>query len=226
MIEKLIKELQLEIIRIEDKDQKIDTINWVRQQIHEVSPLKNHPVDFVMWVRSDNVDPNDYNPNHVATNKFKALQQSIKASGYTMGIVGDKEEDLSNNLSNFLSTAKSFFVEIVDGFHRRKSERKNKEISKSTFGRVPVSFIRNEEKSKEKKMAATILHNEARGVHGIEAESKMIQEMIQMGLSDAEICVRLGKSADEVLILKQTRGLAANFENLEYTPSWEFKKLD
>lgn len=226
MIEETILKLKEQINAIEDREEKIDTINWIRKQIHEVSPMSHHPVDFVMWVKSENVEANDYNPNHVNSHKFTALRQSVNASGYTMSIVGDTDNKFGNSLSEFLISVKSFMTDIVDGFHRRKVERKDSRISQSTFGRVPMSFIRNEERSRDKKMAATILHNEARGVHGIEAESKMIVELIQMGLSDADIAVRLGKSADEVLILKQTRGLAANFENLEYTKAWEFKKLD
>jgi hypothetical protein len=50
---------------IKDTDEKIDTLNYVRSMLHEVSPMKHHPVDFVAWERSENIEGNDYNPNSV-----------------------------------------------------------------------------------------------------------------------------------------------------------------
>jgi hypothetical protein len=39
--------------------EKIDYINDLRQFIHEYSPFKNEPVDFVRWVKNDMVVAND-----------------------------------------------------------------------------------------------------------------------------------------------------------------------
>lgn len=36
--------------------------NDLKQMMHENSPFKNEPVDFVKWVKNDNVVANDYNP--------------------------------------------------------------------------------------------------------------------------------------------------------------------
>lgn len=212
-----IKLLTSQIEAIEDVNEKIDAINFIRKEIHGVSPLNHHPVDFVMWAKSDKVEKNDYNPNHVDNQNLKALEQSVKASGYTMSIVGDLLSSTDN--------LKDYFVKIVDGFHRRKVERKNKEISKSTFGRVPVSFIRNNQKDKSARIAATVLHNRARGVHGIEPMSALVVELVQDGLNDSEIAIRLGMDADEVLRLKQLSGIADIFKKLNYTKSWEFKEI-
>src|SRR5258708_6114898 len=118
-----ISDLRELIDSIEDVNDKIEALNYVRKELHSVSPLQHHPVDFVEWVKSDEVEGNDYNPNHVAPPEEKLLLQSIAEDGYTMSIVTHKEPDIRR---------------IVDGFHRRKIERKYAKISKSTFGRVPV----------------------------------------------------------------------------------------
>ena len=47
-------------------NEKVDAINSAREAIHNISPFKNEPVDFVKWVGGGNVHANDYNPNSVA----------------------------------------------------------------------------------------------------------------------------------------------------------------
>jgi hypothetical protein len=45
---------------------RVETINALREMLHEISPFKTEPVDFVKWVRNPLVHANDYNPNSVA----------------------------------------------------------------------------------------------------------------------------------------------------------------
>src|SRR6188768_1161857 len=84
-------------------DEKINAINEIRQYIHELSPFKNEPVDFVKWVPSETVIANDYNPNKVAPPEMQLLEISIINDGYTQPIV------------TFPNGEK---IEVVDGFHR------------------------------------------------------------------------------------------------------------
>jgi len=53
---------------------KINAINELRECIHELSPFKDEPVDFVKWVPLDNVIANDYNPNQVAPPEMELLE--------------------------------------------------------------------------------------------------------------------------------------------------------
>jgi len=46
--------------------ERIEAINLVRAAVHEVSPFKSEPVDFVRWVPNNTVYANNYNPNSVA----------------------------------------------------------------------------------------------------------------------------------------------------------------
>ena len=41
-----------------------------------------HPISDVRWVPIDDVEPNDYNPNAVASKEMKLLYTSIKHDGY------------------------------------------------------------------------------------------------------------------------------------------------
>ena len=123
------KQLISQVLENCDFEQKIEFINSIREFIHKYSPFKNEPVDFVKWVKSENVVANDYNPNKVAPPEMELLEISIMNDGYTQPVVtfsnGDK-------------------IEVVDGFHRtrvskedRKSTRLNS--SHSQQSRMPSS---------------------------------------------------------------------------------------
>lgn len=207
----LTKLLADKISELPDTDSKISNLNEVRSKLHEVSPLKHHPVDFVRWEKSDLVEVNEYNPNAVAPPEFEMLYESIHNDGYTMPIVSFKDNE------NF---------KIVDGFHRRQIERTRKDISESTLGYIPLSTIRNSQTDQSNRMASTILHNRARGSHNIELMSKIVSELVEMGKGDPWICKHIGMSIDELLRMKQITGLASLFANKDFSDSWEPEKGD
>lgn len=212
-ISSLIRELCDEINNINDIEKKIDVLNFVRSKLHEVSPLKHHPVDFVFWVRSKKVEANDYNPNSVAPPEMKLLIRSIIEDGYTMPIVTYYEGEFNETK-----------IKIVDGFHRRKSEQTTKEISDSTFGYLPITSIRESKIDKSNRMASTIRHNRARGSHSIELMTNIVSELTKSGMGDDWIMKQIGMDADELLRLKQLSGLAELFKNKEFSNSWEIQK--
>lgn len=202
---KLAKELSKEIELISNSDDKIQAINEARRIIHEVSPLKHHPVDFVFWKKSDNVEANEYNPNSIPPPEMKLLYESIANDGYTMPIVSYEDTDITR---------------IVDGFHRRETEKRNSDISASTFGHVPLTTIRDKQTGLSDRMASTIRHNRARGSHNIELMSQIVTELVEMGKGDAWICKHVGMSPDELLRMKQITGLASLFQNKDFSNSW------
>lgn len=206
----LVSLLQDKILTAKNNEDKIEMLNYARAELHEVSPLKHHPVDFVRWEKSDNVEVNEYNPNAVAPPEMQLLYESILNDGYTMPIVSFKEEQ---------------HFKIVDGFHRRETERRNKDISESTLGYIPLSTIRNTQADTSNRMASTIRHNRARGSHNIELMSQIVSELVEMGKGDAWICKHVGMSVDELLRLKQITGLASLFQNKSFSDSWDANEI-
>jgi len=202
-ITKLLMKLKEEIEKIEDVDEKIDTINEIKINLHEVSPISD-PVDCVIWVPANKVQANEYNPNKVANPEMKLLYQSIKLDGYTMPIVTYKLENEAR--------------EVVDGFHRNRIVKEHNDIAERTFGRLPVSTIN---KPLDERMGSTIRHNRARGTHQIRNMSDIVLELTKYGWSDQEICKKLGMELDEVIRLKQITGLKEAFANHEFSKSWE-----
>lgn len=199
----LLKE-QIELV--DNVDDKIDLLNEIRTELHSVSPLKHHPVDCVLWKKSTDVEANEYNPNKIPPPELELLYKSVLEDGYTMSIVTFNNPDGK--------------IKIVDGFHRRQMERNHKDISESTFGHVPLTFIRKSQEDTGNRMASTIRHNRARGVHNIELMSNIVSELVEMGKGDPWICKHIGMSADELLRLKQITGLAALFNNKSFSKSW------
>lgn len=199
-------ELAAAIADLSSVDQKIDALNHVRYILHQVSPLRHHPVDYVRWEKSEAVEDNEYNPNAVAPPEMRLLIKSIVEDGYTMSIVG------------FPDTTT---IRIVDGAHRRKAERVSSFIHQSTHGYIPLSLIRPEKRTLSDRMASTIRHNRARGTHSVDLMVKIVAELTDAGMGDDWIMKHIGMDADELLRLKQISGLAALFKDRAYSRAWE-----
>ncbi len=214
-ITKLVSSLVSEIEKVASDSDRISILNEVRLALSECSPLKGHPVDCVVWVASENVEGNDYNPNSVAPPEQRLLETSILEDGYTMPIVGYRPTDEEREDGNI-----TVDHVIVDGFHRRKSERSNKDISASTFGYVPMSLIRAEKTGRQSRIASTIRHNRARGSHSIEVMKDITAELVEAGMGDHWIMKHIGMDKDELLRLKQISGLAALFMDVDFTNGW------
>lgn len=189
------------------EEERVDAINDARAAIHEVSPMRHHPVDFVRWVRAECVQANTYNPNTVAPPEMRLLSHSIEANGYTMPIVAHATGDDT--------------VTVVDGFHRNRIGKENARVRDSCRGRLPVTQIRAERTDDGARIAATVEHNRARGEHRIDAMSEVVRMLYQAGWRDEKIQQELGMEPDEVRRLKQITGLAELFSQREYSEAWE-----
>lgn len=191
--------------------ERIDIINQVRLMIHEVSPMKNEPVDCVLWVKNESVYANDYNPNSVAPPEMKLLEHSIQEDGYTQPIVTMKQE---------------IGREVIDGFHRHRVGKESELIQSRVHGYLPVVTINEHRTDRSDRMASTIRHNRARGKHKVESMSEIVLELKRRNWSDQKISKELGMDADEVLRLYQITGLADMFKDHEFTQAWEVDLID
>lgn len=187
-------------------DQQIDAINEIKIALHEISPMRNEPVDCVLWVKNETVRANDYNPNSVAPPEMELLRQSIMEDGYTQPIVSFKEDEN---------------ITVIDGFHRNRVGKEVADVRERVYGRLPVVNINQWKQGRGDRMASTIRHNRARGSHSIELMSTIVSELVEMGKGDAWICKHVGMSTDELLRLKQVTGLASLFANKEFSNAWE-----
>lgn len=177
--------------------------NKIKQIMHKNSPFCNEPVDCVLWVRYENVSPNYYNPNTMMSPEVKLLKHSIEKDHITQPIVANVIND---------------GYKIVDGEHRYLTIKENNALKERTFGYVPVSITNS--KTDRERMASTIRHNRARGVHKLDNMTNIVLIMIADGWGDNDIARELGMDADEILRIKQVSGIAKAFERPHYNRAW------
>lgn len=201
-----------------DFHSKVSAINSIREHIHQFSPFKSEPVDFVKWVVSDNVVSNDYNPNKVAPPEMELLEISILNDGYTQPIVTWPHDDK---------------VEVIDGFHRHRVGKESVVIRDRIKGYLPTVIIRSEQTDKKDRIASTIRHNRARGKHMVNAMSEIVIELKNRNWTNERVAKELGMDPDEVLRLMQITGLESLFKDDDFSKSWmiedselEFEELN
>lgn len=194
-------------------DEKVEALNQARFKLHEVSPFKFEPVDFVQWVKSDKIIANDYNPNSVARPEMKLLEHSMIKNGVTFPIATGAIMHDGPIVDRVQKT--------VDGFHRGIHCKTSKVIRKRLHGYSPISNIAGDASDMNHLMSATVEFNRARGEHSIELMATLVKGLIQLGQTDQEIAKNLGMEAEEVLRLKQMTGLAGLFKGQSYSKAWE-----
>ncbi|MFB7896045.1 IbrB-like domain-containing protein [Streptomyces xiamenensis] len=195
------------------EDQRMDLINQLRLELHQHSPMREEPVDCVLWVRNEQVHGNDYNPNFVAPPEMKLLEHSIGADGYTQPIVAwPTTPDQETQDGPW---------EVVDGFHRHLVGKESAAIRERVKGRLPIAVIRGDRSELPDRMAATVRHNRARGKHTVDGTSELILHFARIGKSDEWIAHELGMQPDAVLKYKQVQGLAEGYADEEFSDAWE-----
>lgn len=206
----MLETLKLMLIQVESLglSEKVDAINAMREAIHEISPFKNEPVDYVKWVANTNVKSNDYNPNKVAPPEMKLLELSIMNDGYTQPIVSWSNPDEDK-------------IEVIDGFHRHRVGKESPVVGERVQGYLPVVDIRTKQSSKNDRMASTIRHNRARGKHQVDAMSSIVIELKNRNWKNTRVARELGMDEEEVLRLCQISGMEHLFSDKDFSRAWE-----
>lgn len=204
-IKNKLNELIIEINKLSEEE-KIQIINYIKINLHTISPFKNEPVDCVLWIKGDEVIANDYNPNNVAPPEMELLKTSIMCDGFTQPIVSFIENDKYT---------------VIDGFHRNRVGKELKEVKERIKGYLPLTVIRPSQEDRGDRIASTIRHNRARGKHRIDGMSEIVLELKRRNWSDKKIAKNLGMDADEILRLVQITGLKEMFADKEFSFAWE-----
>ncbi|MDN5215011.1 ParB N-terminal domain-containing protein [Fulvivirgaceae bacterium BMA12] len=166
--------------------------------------LYKEPVSKVLWVPINAISPNSYNPNKMAVPEKRLLLRSMLDYGITLPLVVGAEKEQSYIL--------------IDGYHRLSLIKKDKELRERLNDKVPVVTL---DLPNSEQIVATIRHNRARGRHQIEEISEVVKTLASDGWTSARIMEALGMDADEVLRLKQFKGLGEMFKDEDYSSSWK-----
>ena len=168
------------------------------------------PAYGVRAVPIEKIVANSYNPNIMAPPEMRLLELSIWEDGYTMPCVCYylEEDDL---------------YEIVDGYHRYLVMKQSQRIYDREKGMLPVTVI---EKDISNRMASTIRHNRARGMHNLELMTEIVTELVKSGMSDKRIMRNIGMDKNALLRFKQISGLAELFRDKEFGWSDDWSEED
>lgn len=205
-LDELINGLAGHLDGLKSVDEKVEVINQIKIMLHEHSPFTREPVDCVVWVKTENVIANDYNPNVMAPVEKRLLQRSLEMDGFTQPVVASKQKN-----NEYL---------VVDGFHRHLLGSTKEKLQTRMYGYLPVTVINKDRQGEAERMAATIRHNRARGKHQVASMSDIVRDLYRLGWSDDRISKELGMDLDEVLRLKQISGLIELFMDEEYSDAW------
>lgn len=173
-------------------------------EVIDTFDLYKEPVSKVLWVPINAVLPNSYNPNKMALPEKQLLLRSMLDHGITLPLVVCAEKEQS-------------YV-LIDGYHRLSLIKKDKELRNRLNHKVPVVTL---DLPNSEQIVATIRHNRARGRHQIEEIGEVVKTLTSDGWSSARIMDALGMDADEVLRLKQFKGLGELYKDEDYSSSWK-----
>jgi|SRR5579859_6125860 len=146
---------------------------------------RSHPLDRVEWVDPDTLRGNDWNPNTCFSPEMELLKLSILEDGWTHPIVATPDGI------------------IIDGFHRHTLASHDAQIRDASGGMCPV--VRTQPKTMSDAKASTVRHNRARGQHGILRMGDIVRSMRAEGVSDVDICTKLGMEDEELERLADER---------------------
>lgn len=154
-------------------------------------------------VPREQLQANNYNPNHVPKDKMELLKQSIIDNGFCFPIVVIWSEEDEKYI-------------IIDGFHRYTiCQPEWLDIEQ-----VPVVVLDHDI---SKRMTATIQFNKARGVHAVDMDADVVKSLIEQGLSELEISQHLGLDIDTIHRYKSLTGVLGLFANVNYSSSWQME---
>ena len=140
------------------------------------------PIRELQIIDRNLVKPNDYNPNKVLEKNLKLLTESILNNGFCFPIVIRPD------------------YTIIDGFHRWMVS--GREPLKTLLGgKIPVVIVAHDNAIDD--MAGTVTFNRARGTHLLEPMEKIVQNLLDEGLSIEEITKKIGMSKEEIFRLSK-----------------------
>ncbi|SHI65648.1 ParB N-terminal domain-containing protein [Aquimarina spongiae] len=168
---------------------------------------QQEPISEVFWIAINSISPNSYNPNKMATPEKRLLLRSMLDHGITQPLL--------------VAPEKNQRYELIDGYHRWRVIKTNKELRNRLNHKVPVVILNTSDKNQ---IVAAIRHNRARGRHQIGEIGEVVKTLSNSGWSSRKIMDALGMEADEVLRLKQFKGLGELFKDEDYSPSWSWEE--
>ena len=116
----------------------------------------NDPINTILWLKTELLQANDYNPNAVFSPELKLLERSILKTGWVQPILVSKD------------------YTIIDGFHRYSLSKDSTRIKGKYHGFCPCAVL---DVDRSEAMILTVRMNRAKGSHIALRMSAMVKEL-------------------------------------------------
>lgn len=161
----------------------------------------NDPINTILWLKTELLQANDYNPNAVFSPELKLLERSILKTGWVQPILVSKD------------------YTIIDGFHRYSLSKDSTRIKGKYHGFCPCAVL---DVDRSEAMILTVRMNRAKGSHIALRMSAMVKELIdEHGCDPHEVAQEIGATKKEIDLLYQEGVFKArNMKDYKYSNAW------
>lgn len=170
---------------------------------------QKHPIESWVWLSTDLLEKNNWNPNSVLSPEMRLLEYSILKNGWIQPVLVSPKTD-------------GGYV-IIDGFHRSTLAKTSKAIQEKFGARVPAVILDIPE---PERILLTIRINRAKGTHAAYKMADAIHLLIdKYHYTDEQIMEGIGCGRVELDLLKQENVFKKlDIENHKYSQAWWPKK--
>jgi ParB-like chromosome segregation protein Spo0J len=176
--------------------------------------VAQHPIDNILWIDTDLLVANDYNPNVVIGPEWQLLKLSLLKQGWLQPVlVSVILDDAGQPTGQY---------RIIDGFHRSTLAKTDKKVREKFGTKVPCAVLDISEA--ERKML-TVRINRAKGSHMAARMHDLVTSLHQEhGIPVDQLCSELGASKAEIELLLQENVFAKlDTPNHVYSQAWTVK---
>jgi len=166
---------------------------------------KDDPISKVKWIKVDDLNANDYNPNVVLNKELNLLELSILTNGWIQPVLVNRD------------------MTIIDGFHRSYLSKNSKALREKYNNLVPCVVM---DLTEAERMLLTIRINRAKGNHVAIKMHDIIKTLIdKYEITKEHIIKSIGATKDEVeLLYKDGVFDALNIKEHKYSKAWKSPK--
>lgn len=172
-----------------------------RERRGSVTSITTDPIDNIIWLQTEEIKANWWNPNRVYKREFDLLKHSLMTTGWIQPILVN---------TNML---------IIDGFHRWRLSSDDADVIERWGGRVPCAIL---PVSDIEAKVITVRINRAKGTHVAVGMAELVKEMVEVdGVTPEWIASQIGADLSEVeILLLEDIFEARNVKDWEYSKSW------
>lgn len=176
-----------------------------------------HPIDNIVWIETDQLFANGWNPNVVLSQEYALIKVSLLAQGWLQPILVSRADNSeTDGVSEY---------QIIDGYHRATLAKTDKDVIAAYGTKVPCAVLTLTEAERK---ILTVRINRAKGSHvAVKMHDLVTSLHADHGVSVADLCVGLGAEKAEIeLLLQESIFTKMRIASTAYSRAWTPKQVN